>query len=266
MSLVLYHRRRFLQSAEIAAMSFDTVGTGTVFTIRRESDNVEQSFTYTEITDGTYDTFVSGSEGAVKEWIGNLATLSNTGTDQMRLKSNAGNPFLDDYTEQAYLSMAQTLDMSGDSVFSLIFKDELNNNNQRSNLVARGSGTNLFGLQLLSASGYVVYDQAGGAVNPDYSFPFSNDGLFKLLTFTRKSGVTKVYVNGVEITKEAGGTTYTIRTESTILVANTTFLGANGSGNGKVTKYRHVAIIVGQDATNLDVAAYNQDLMTKYGI
>jgi hypothetical protein len=250
-------------------LSFDTKSStpsNNAFVIRRESDNAEQAFNYTEITDGTFDTFVTGSEGAIKEWIGSDGSiLKNTvNANQPRLKSNSGNPFVDDYSQEAALLMTRTIDMSQDSIISVILKDELNPNNQRANIIIRGSGNNLFAMQLTATAGNVLYNRPEGGVG-DYGFSYSNDGVFKLMTFERRGGVNKFYINNTEITTTAASGTYTIWTADAL--ENQVILGSrNQSTAGKITKYQHLGVIVGEDATNLNISDYNTFLMVKYGM
>ncbi len=267
MSLNILHRRRNIDFGN-APFSFDTKSStpsNNVFVVRRESDNVEQTFNYTQITDGTFDTFVSGSEGAIKEWIAQdgsgLKQLTNT--RQPRLKSGVINPYIDNYAIDKDLQFSRVSNMSGDSIVSVILKDELNNNNQRANVIIRGTGSNLFAFQLTPGSGNVLYDSVGVVVG-DYGFNYANNGIFKLFTFTRIGGVKKLYINNVEITQLAGNTTYTLRTDST--TPNMIVIGGRGSGSGKITKYQHLGLVVGAEATATNISTYNTDLMTKYGI
>jgi hypothetical protein len=259
------------RTAGNAPFSFDTKSStpsNNAFLIRRESDNVEQTFTYTQINDGTFDTFVAGSEGAIKEWYANDSTkLSQTSTAyQPRLKSGVTNPYVDDYAQQTLLVGTRTVNMNGDSIVSVILKDELNNNSQRANLTIRGTGNKLFSFQLRPGAGDALYDKAAGSYYVgDYGFSYTNNSTFKLFTFTRIGGVKKLYINNVEVTQTTASATYTISTSAN---ENSIVLGGRGVGDsaGKVTKYQHLGLVVGDAATNTNISTYNTDIMTKYGL
>jgi hypothetical protein len=250
--------------------SFDTKSdtpSNNAFTIRRESDDAEQTFSYTQINDGTFDTFVAGSEGAVTQWFGSDGSVfRNTNkANQPRLKSGVDNPYVDDYYGPAVLARDQTLNLSGDYIVSCILKEETNNNNGRINFGLRGSGSNAFGVQLQSTGdGYIIYNRVVSG-NPDYNFTWTNDANFKLFTFTSLSGVLSLYINNVEITLNAGGgwTTSTASlAENQVLLGNTQYNG----GGGKVTKYQHLGVVVGETATNMNISDYNTFLMVRYGM
>ena len=246
--------------------SFDTLNTvspsNNSFLIRRESDNVEQTFTFTEVINGTYATFVNATEGAVKSWYGDKNTISQTNVlYQPRLKENTGNPYVDEYAQGYLLRGKHYGSLVNDSIVTLIFKDELNPNNQRSNIGIRGFGTDTFALELTSTAGYVVYDKTGDKINEDYNFTYANNGLFKLLPFTRIGGVKKVYINNVDTAQ--GASTFTIGSNPN---PNDVILGGRENGYGKIAKYQHLGLFTGIDLSTFDLSAYNLAIMTKYGI
>ena len=81
------------------------LGVSNLVRVRRSSDNTEQDFTETEITDGTLTTFVgTGNDGFVATWYNQLGTNNLTqsiGTQQPKIVSNGnlillnGQPALD---------------------------------------------------------------------------------------------------------------------------------------------------------------------------
>lgn len=247
--------------------SFDTLNTSeptkNAFLIRRESDNVEQTFTFSEVINGTYATFINATNGAVRKWFGNLNYIEQTNTAyQPRLKDNSGNPYVDEYAQGYLLRGKHYASLVNDSIVTYIFKDETNANSQRSNISIRGFGMDVFSLELVSpTAGYVVYNKVGNMELSDYSFAYANDGLFKLLTFTIIGGVKKVYINNIDTTKGAGG--YEIGANPTV---NDVILGGRENGYGKINKYQHLGLFTGVDLSGINISDYNTALMTKYGI
>ena len=235
------------------------------FLIKNETTLEERLFNYAEVIDGTYDIWLSGANGGVLEWRSNGLTLFSGATTYIRLIANSGNPYLNDWDQTANLGVQRTVNMSQDWVITCILDKELNGNSQRLNIGVRGTGSNLFGLQLTQNTGFVVYDRlTTGLGIPDFSFPYSATSDFKLFTFKKSLGVVRVYINNVDITK--GDSTYYTQTNE--IAENTIVLGARrylGGGAGKITNYKHLKVLTG-DLSSLNLSAYNQAIMTKYGI
>ncbi len=255
----LLHRKKIKNKP---AISFDTIGSGEAYTIRRESDDVEQSFTYEQVLDGTYDTFVSGSFGAIKEWKSNLLTLSQiTKTSQIRLISNSGTPYLDDYDQDNALYSNHNLNISGDWIFSFILKDEMFTGSQRVNFGIRGTGNNFFGININTTG--IVRIAIDNLTTMDKYISSSVINAFSLYTFSRIGGVFKGQVNNIEKTQTPDSYSMTVNISENQMV-----LGARGlTGDlGKITKYRHLGILTGTGATNTDLNEYNQSIMTKYSV
>jgi hypothetical protein len=236
------------------------------FLIKNETTNEERLFPYSEVIDGTYDTWLNGANGGVLEWRVNNMTLSSGWSTYMRLISNNGNPYLNDYDQLANLGQLKEIDMSQDWIITIILDKELNSNPQRLNLGVRGSGSNLFALQLKNnGEGFVVIDRlTGGTGVPDHSFnyPYTND--FKLFTFSRIGGSFNIEINNTGVT--LGTASYYTNTET--VTENSMVLGSRqfpNSGGGKITNYQHLKVLTG-DLTGFDKSAYNQAIMTKYGI
>jgi hypothetical protein len=234
------------------------------FLIRRESDNVEQVFSYSEVIDGTYDSFISGTNGAVNEWkyLGKTFYNNTDTTSQPRLLSNSGSPYIYDYNEGGYLKLTKTLDLRNDWIITLISEKEENGTSQRVNLSVRDNYGKSFVLQFqIYGTSFFYVDQPAGSFSDGYSFSDDNSQAFKLWTFERKAGVLKVYKNNTLISHTAN--TYNCSDFNT---ADTVLLGHRGDGLGKINKYKHLSLLTGANATNTDTSTYNQAIMTKYGI
>jgi len=235
------------------------------FLIKNETTASQRLFSYAEVIDGTYSTWLSGANGGVLEWKSNGLTLFSGATNYVRLIANAGNPYLNDWEQSASLGVQRTVNMSQDWIITCVLDKELNGNNQRLNIGVRGTGSNLFGLQLNGGNGYVVYDRlATGSGDPDFSFTYPYTDVFKVFTFTKIGGIVKVYVNDLEKTKGA----QSWLTTTNLIAQNTIVLGSRyypGEGAGKITNYKHLKVLTG-DLSSFNLSVYNQAIMTKYGI
>jgi len=236
------------------------------FLIKNETTLEERLFSYAEVVDGTYDTWLSGANGGVLEWESNGLSLFSGFTEYIRLIANAGNPYLNDWSQDANLGVQKTVNMSQDWIITCVLDKELNGNNQRLNIGVRGSGSNVFGLQLMTNGvGYVVYDRLTNNVGvPDFSFTYPYTDVFKVFTFAKIGGVVRVYVDDLEKTKG----TLELYTQTSLLSENTIVLGSRSypsSGAGKITNYKHLKVLTG-DLSSFNLSAYNQAIMTKYGI
>jgi len=235
------------------------------FLIKNETTEAQRLFSYSDVIDGTYATWLGGANGGVLEWKSNGLTLFSGWTTYIRLIANAGNPYLNDWDQLANLGVQRTVNMSQDWIITCVLDKELNGNNQRLNIGVRGSGSNLFGLQLNGGNGYVVYDRLTGGIGvPDFSFTYPYTDVFKLFTFTKIGGVVKVYVNDLEKTK--GAESWFTSTNS--IIQNTIVLGSRyypSSVAGKVTNYKHLKVLTG-DLSSFNLSGYNQAIIIKYGI
>jgi len=236
------------------------------FLIKNETTLEERLFSYSEVVDGTYDTWRNGANGGVLEWKSNGLTLFAGSTTYIRLIANAGNPYLNDWDQSANLGVQRTVNMSQDWIITCVLDKELNMSNQRINIGVRGTGSNLFGLQLKGGNGYVVYDRlTDGLGIPDFSFTYPFTDVFKVFTFAKIGGVVKVYVNDLEKTK--GAESFYTKTDG--ITQNTIVLGSRSypySSAGKITNYKHLKVLTGEDLSSFNLSGYNQAIMTKYGI
>ena len=236
------------------------------FLIKNETTLEERLFSYAEVVDGTYDTWLSGANGGVLEWESNGLSLFSGFTEYIRLIANAGNPYLNDYSQNANLGIQKKVNMSQDWVITCILDKELNGNNQRLNIGVRGTGLNAFGLQLgNSGIGYVSHDRNTlGSTIDDFSFAYPQTDPFKLFTFVKINGVVTPYINNVSVAKG----TDSLSTWTHTISENSIVLGSRSypvEGSGKITNYKHLKVLTG-DLSSLDLSAYNQLIMTKYGI
>ena len=60
------------------------------FDVRRSTDNVTQTFNYTQLIDGTYDTFLTGgATGYISKWYGDNYNLTNCLNKIIKIKINS---------------------------------------------------------------------------------------------------------------------------------------------------------------------------------
>ena len=248
--------------------SFDTLsdaGTDNAFLIRRVSDNVEQSFTYTEVIDGTYAAFISGSQGGIKEWIGNKISLKSiSNTSQPLLNST---PFVDDNTPGSGLVSDAVFNgdlANSDYCVSLVLGNELNSNNQRSNFKIC-SGTDVFSVMLMTNSGYHAGYISVSTTNvnsnqADFTYYKIKDG-FKILIFhVINKNVVGTYFDGVKLTANA---TAEGQEASSYILPNKIILGVRDLSQlaGKITPYKHAGITY-----NVNPIELSNNLNAKYSI
>ena len=244
------------------------IDAGASFLIKNETTLEERLFNYSEVIDGTYETWLSGANGGVLEWKSNGLSLFSGATTYIRLVSNSGNPYLNDWEQNANLGVQRTVNMSMDWVITCVLDKELLSANQRLNIGVRGSGSDVFGLQLFNnGRGQVVHDRITGSTGvPDFSFLYPYTDTFKLLTFTKIGGIVKVYINNEQRVKGSEATfNYT---ETSFLPENVIVLGSKSypiAASGKITNYQHLKVLTG-DLSSFNLSGYNQAIMTKYGI
>jgi len=200
-----------------------------VVRVRRSSDNTEQDFTATEITDGTLTTFTGANDGFVTTWYdqsGNGKNLSTaTATEQPKIVSNGvlnldnGKPYLqylDNFAGLSGLNVSLVgLDFNNSSLFATY------NSNSNSNGCLLGT--------INSGSTYVgLYDEGSSATpnsdagNPNY---YSNsiilssatrDSLYNNLVTNQDVLVSVLNIDFSETTEwDTGGITpYMYRTNN----------------------------------------------------
>jgi hypothetical protein len=257
------------------------VPSNNVFDVRRSSDNVTQTFNYTQIIDGTYDTFLtSGSTGFISKWYGDNYNLTNTNTiNQPKLISNSGNPYSYSYGTAPLGGNALLCDHNikflNDWIVTIVLNGEENNNSQRANLTIATSTKVVLAFQIATSStstyATLLYEKNVSTIATnmiaDLKFNISNPN-FKLVTFRYVGGVLSAYTNNTLVTlTNANADPYTIGM-STGLIGKIN-LGAirNIGGNiGKVNKYKHLSIVSGNDLSSFDISAYNQEIITRYSL
>ena len=190
------------------------------FEVRRSSDNVTQTFNYTQLIDGTYDTFLTGgATGYITKWYGDNYNLTNTNTTyQPKLIPNSGDPYNYSYTQGTYLLTDHSIKFTNDWIVTIVLNGEENNNNQRANLTIATSSKVVLAFQIatsvVSTYATLLYEKNISAINTnmiaDYRFSISNPS-FKLVTFKYVGGVLSVYTNNTLVTlTNANADAYTI--------------------------------------------------------
>ena len=250
--------------------SFDTlsdVGTDNAFLIRRVSDDVEQYFTYTEVIDGTYATFISGSQGAIKEWItGNNKLTQTITTAQCFLVLNSGKPYVDDTTMGSGLNGTGIVSsFSNDWVITAIFNKEFNTNNQRITYGICGDVLyENFKFDIRYGYGYIKLNSNVENNNSDISFPVGTTDKFDVYSFSKIGGVFSVRKNNIQLSL---GTGIWSMTDQKYNIINSIRLGQRGDdGSGKINKHQHLGMVFDTNLSGFDLSAHNNAIMNKYAI
>ena len=247
-------------------ITFDTIPSTekNLFLINRTSDSTQSYFSNTQVTDGTYATFVNGTTGKVNSVsYGKLTLVQNTDNFRPLLIQNVNAPFLDCGTLSSLVSR-HNLNIKRDFIFTMICNKEFNGNNQRQNFGLL-SATNCYFSVLLSGNSVnvAVNFAPGGAVTPNATKAIDNLENFRLITVTYLNGVINIYKNNVILSD--GGSVFT---NTTGFLYNSIVL--NGQGNtqfeNKTNKYKHFSVRSAADLTSFNVSTYNQSIMTKYSI
>ena len=180
---------RYLASASVGSA---------VVRVRRSSDNTEQDFTATEITDGTLTTFTGANDGFVTTWYDQSGNLKNatqaTASNQPKLVSNGvvnlqeGKPSIYyDGADNFEFAQVDTTD-SISSVFAIVEQKE--NNNQ--NIVVSGKA---FGeMQLRLTSDFFAYITS--YLSTVTSMPIPNNNQNVLLTSLATLQKVDIGLNG----------------------------------------------------------------------
>jgi len=262
----------------IKSSVFDTINssTNTAFKIVRVSDNAESTFNLAEITNGTYDTWLSGLDGRIKEWIDidNNTVISQPAapTASQYLRSNSGSPYSEQIAQEDRLYGTHRHDLTNDWIVSVILTKELNNNNQRANIMLQGVGKIHFCMQLgiYLNQMTVVLNSTTFGINLPYNYGWNTipqTDIFRLFTFCYIGGIFSTYLNNTDITSlgnktglwNLGGP----RNDNTLILGS----GYTGTaGTGKINKYKHLAVLTDVDLSSFDIDTYNTELMTRYSI
>ena len=250
-------------------ITFDTKPSSenNIFLINRASDNVQSSFTNTEVTDGTYSTFISGTTGKITQLnYGKIKLNQSVDLNKPLLVQNTNDPFLDFNTQGMVMSGIHNLSLKRDFIFTMICNKEFNTSNQRQNFGLLSATKCYFAVQLTGNSVNVVVNAtASGAMAASATKAIDNNENFRLITVTYLNSVISVYKNNVLLNN--GGNAFSVGTTTTY---NNIILGAKGTsgagGAGKINKYKHFSVRTEDDLTSFDVSTYNQSVMTKYSI
>jgi hypothetical protein len=254
--------------------SFDTKSdtpTDKAFTIRRLSDSVEQDFTFAEVIDGTYETFISGTQGAIKSWYNGAFKLEQTTNiaHQPLLVVNAGSPYVDDKDQVSGVEGYNIpTSFSNDWVITAIFGKENNNNNQRLTYGICGDILHEnFRFDIKWDGTLCPQTNVNTEVStPPVGYSNANSDSFNVYAFSNIGGVFKVYKNDVEITSTVTPS-WSVK-DNEIDILNSIRIGHPNAGAtvGKINKHQHLGIVYDTDLSGFDLSAHNQAIMTKYGI
>ena len=245
-------------------LSFDTKPStaDNLFLINRTSDNTQASFTNTQVTDGTYSTFVSGTTGKITNLkYGKLSLSQTVDTSKPLLIQNTNDPFLD-FSQSTFLSGRHNLNIKRDFIFTIICNQEGANVNQRQNFGLLSSDKCYFSMILSPNSVNVTVDSTVPLPStPNVTKSTNNLNAFRLITVTYINGVINVYQNNSILSN--GGTIYSCATTP---LYNNIILNGRGDGENKLNKYKHFSVRSEADLTSFNVSTYNQSIMTKYSI
>jgi len=175
-----------------------------LFEVERSSDLLVASFSYNELQNGTYTTWLGGANGNLLRWKDGVSgkqlqgsKLVGTGLNPCLLQTS----YLDDATEFAGMYNIGDFDvplLTGTYCVSLILHDELNGSSQRLNLGIRGNDGGFFGFALQPESGYYsgryyfkTTDFASGDSPDGYGYKIKNG--YKVVVFK----ITDSYVDSI---------------------------------------------------------------------
>ena len=259
----------FYQYGNLSLTNFITFDTkpssqNNLFLINRTSDNVQSSFTNTQITDGTYSTFISGTTGKINQLNYSKIRLNQSlNSIQPLLTQNTNDPFLDFNTQGMFLSGRHNLALKRDFIFTMICNKEFNGNSERQNFGILSSTNCYFSVQLSGNSVTVAINQVAGTnMTPSVTKSIDNLEDFRLITVTYLNSVISIYKNNVLLSD--GGSSFLLKTAP--IYNNIIFGGRGSDGSGKINKYKHFSVRTEADLTSFNVSTYNQSIMTKYSI
>jgi hypothetical protein len=257
----------FYQSVILSSNDFITFDTkpsvkNNLFLINRSTDDAQSSFTNTQLTDGTYSNFISGTTGKITNIDYSRTSLIQTvTTNKPLLIQNINDPFIDCSGTQSLVGN-HNLILKRDFIFTMICNKEFNTNSQRQNFGLLSSNNCYFSVLLTGNSVNVVANvPAANTITPAATKSIDNIEDFRLITVTYLNGVINVYKNNVLLSD--GGTAFSLGTSA---FYNKIILGGRGDGSSKVNKYKHFSVRTQADLTSFNVSAYNQSVMSKYSI
>ena len=249
-------------------ITFDTIPSTekNLFSINRTSDSAQSYFTNSQVTDGTYSTFVNGTTGKVNSFsYGKLTLSQNIDAKKPLLIQNGNSPFLDFNNAGMFLSGRHNLSLKRDFVFTIICNKEFGSSGQRQNFGILSNDKCYFSFSLNGV------DSVNVTVNSTIPLPSTPNAVkaidnlegFRLITVTYLNGVINVYKNNSLLNN--GGTP---NSPSTNPFYNKILLNGTGQGftDERINKYKHFSVRSGADLTTFNVSTYNQSIMTKYSI
>jgi hypothetical protein len=241
-----------------------------IFLVQNSVNLTERYFKASELIDGTYSTWLNGSNGNIKEWLSQNNTIfTPDGTIKLTGGSSAA---VIDGEESDKLKCYQNFDFSGDWVVSSILNWIEQPANLRVSLSIIGAAPEqTFSFFCRRSMEFYMYVNKAYISNqlPTHEvtgLDLSN-GNPMLWTFSNIGGVFKASLNGVNKTLGKNPTqTWKYSTRGAQPINSILVGGIWDSGLGVKHNWKHIGVITGQKATNLNLTNYNNELLTRYGI
>jgi hypothetical protein len=234
-----------------------------VVRVRRSSDNTEQDFAATQVTDGTLATFCGAGSGFVQTWYdqsgNNMHLKQTTNANQIRIvgsgvvESDGGKPAL--RTPSGYLTLSRAWGLAPTNPKLFLVSNISGNQvaNYAGHWVDLGNQNPSFNHRLQGT--YVDYfNSARPAYGPDPNTLVL--GTRYLETFTHVSGTGTVRINGSAL----GTNAFTLATPATLLV------GGSDSGNSFAAVGTIQELVIYSNGTTISEAAIESNINAHYAI
>ena len=234
-----------------------------LFEVERSSDLLVASFSYNELQNGTYATWLGGSNGHLLRWKDGVSGLEMKGS---KLVGNGANPcfltpnYIADPTQTAGMYVVGNFDvpmLTGTYCVSLIHDQEYNTNNQNINLGITGNDGGFFMFQWRGTGGFNGgkhffkttnignYTSDGHVNNTNPNFKIV---VYKIVD----SYVTDILINGVSLTIDRTATIAAIGSES--MPSKSIYLGAKLIDlASKISNYKEIGYH--KDGNPADISA-----------
>ena len=197
--------------------------TGAAIRVRRSSDNAEQDFTATEITDGTLTTFCGAGDGFVSVWYnqgsGNDA-VQNTASNQPKIVDDGvvvkdnGKPAIKFDGTNDFMSVSHSADLNftadNELSISLVTNPKAQTNNFPRLLSKFGSINNRY--NILVPTNPSAYTFAGSDNQVSFQDPVVYNGNLKIITAMLLDGAAKGFIDENQVINETVNLGFTTNT------------------------------------------------------